>query len=124
MAKIRDIIATQFVPEEGYTLEGMKDLKEIVEKVKQVDDGVNNLIVPLLKDTISDSDRHNERLSNSNRTLAIVILVISVLSMALFVYQNNRYAEILSKYDFGDTVYQSTSDDSNINSGINITKYK
>lgn len=105
-------------------MEGMKDLKEIVEKVKQVDDGVNNLIVPLLKDTISDSDRHNERLSNSNRTLAIVILVISVLAMALFVYQNNRYADILSKYDFGDTVYQSTTDTSEINSGINITKYK
>lgn len=105
-------------------MEGMKDLKEIVEKVKQVDDGVNNLIVPLLKDTISDSDRHNERLSNSNRTLAIVILVISVLAMALFVYQNNRYADILSKYDFGDTVYQSTTDESKITSGINITKYK
>lgn len=102
----------------------MKDLKEIVDKVKQVDDGVNNLIVPLLKDTISDSDRHNERLSNTNRTLAIVILIISVLAMTLFVYQNNRYADILSKYDFGDTVYQSTTDESKIGSGINITKYK
>lgn len=107
-------------------MEQMKDLKEIVDKVKQVDDGVNNLIVPLLKDTISDSDRHNERLSNSNRTLAIVILVISVLAMALFVYQNNRYADILSKYDFGDTsVYQNTSDNSNNSGGgVNITKYK
>ncbi len=105
-------------------MEGMRDLKEIVDQVKKVDDGVNNLIVPLLKDTISDSDRHNERLSNSNRTLAIVILVISVLAMALFVYQNNRYADILSKFDYGDTVYQSTSDESSITSGISITKYK
>lgn len=105
-------------------MEGMRDLKEIADKVKQVDDGVNNLIVPLLKDTISDSDRHNERLSNSNRTLAIVVLIISVLAMALFVYENNRYADLISKYDFGDTVYQSTNDNSNINSGINITKYK
>lgn len=105
-------------------MEGMKDLNEIVDKVKKVDDDVNNLIVPLLKDTIQDSDRHNERLSNSNRTLAIVILVISVLAMALFVYQNNRYADILSKYDFGDTVYQNTSDNSSNSSGVNITKYK
>lgn len=105
-------------------MEQMRDLKEIVDKVKQVDDGVNNLIVPLLKDTISDSDRHNERLSNAVRSLAIVILIITVLAMGLFAYQNNRYADIISRYDFGDTVYQSTSDNSNINSGINITKYK
>lgn len=106
-------------------MDGMKDLKEIVDKVKKVDDGVNNLIVPLLKDTIQDSDRHNERLSNSNRTLAIVVLIISVLAMALFVYQNNKYADIISRYDFGDTVYQNTSENSNNNSGgVNITKYK
>lgn len=106
-------------------MDGMKDLREIVDKVKQVDDGVNNLIVPLLKDTIQDSDRHNERLSNAIRTLAIVILIISVLAMALFVYQNNRYADIISRYDFGDTVYQNTSDNSsNSGGGVNITKYK
>lgn len=99
----------------------MRDLKEIVDKVKQVDDGVNNLIVPLLKDTISDSDRHNERLSTSNRILSVVVLVISILAMVLFTYQNNRYAELISK---GDTVYQSTSDDSTITSGISITKYQ
>lgn len=98
----------------------MRDLEEIVDKVKKVDDGVNNLIVPLLKDTIADSDRHNERLSNSNRTLAIVVLVISILAMILFTYQNNRYAELISK---GDTVYQNASEDSNI-SGISITKYQ
>ena len=104
-------------------MEQMKDLKEIVDKVKQVDDGVNNLIVPLLKDTIADSDRHNERLSNSNRTLAIVVLVISILAMVLFAYQNNRYADFISKLDYGDNVYQSTTDESSISSGINITKY-
>lgn len=98
----------------------MRDLEEIVDKVKKVDDGVNNLIVPLLKDTISDSDRHNERLSNSNRILSVVVLIISILSMLLFAYQNSKYAELIGR---GDTVYQSTSDDSSINSGINITKY-
>lgn len=105
-------------------MDGMRDLKEIVNKVKQVDNGVNNLIVPLLKDTIADSNQHNRRLFVSNACLTIVVLVVSIIAMTLVVYQNNKYTEFLSQYDFGETVYQETSDNSSIGSGINITKYK
>lgn len=105
-------------------MEGMRDLKEIANKVKKVDDGVNNLIVPLLKDTIADSNQHNHRLFVSNACLTIVVLVISIIAMTLVVYQNNKYTEMLSQYDFGETIYQETNDNSNIGSGINITKYK
>jgi peptidoglycan biosynthesis protein MviN/MurJ (putative lipid II flippase) len=100
----------------------MKDLAEIVDKVKGVEDGVNNLVVPLLKDTIADSNRHNKRLFISNVVLIIVTLVISIASMIIIAYENNRYADFLSQYDFSSEVYQETNDSSNINDGIRIMK--
>lgn len=101
----------------------MKDLREIVDKVQKVDDGVNSLIIPLLKDTIADSNRHNKRLFISNIILAIVILVISITAMILTVYQNNKYADFLSQFEFeSETIYQDTNDYSDINSGIVINK--
>lgn len=104
-------------------MEGMRDLEEIVEKVQKVDDGVNSLIVPLLKDTIADSNRHNKRLFISNIILTIVILVIAVTSMILVAYQNKQYADFLSQFEFeSETIYQETNDNSDINDGIRIMK--
>lgn len=101
----------------------MTNLNDVVEKVKQVDDGVNNLIVPLLKDTITDSNAHNKRLFISNIALIIVILVVGISAMILSAYQNNRYVDFLSQFDVkSETVYQSTNDNSDINSGIRIMK--
>jgi len=94
----------------------MKDLKEVVEKVQQVDDGVNNLIIPLLKDTIADSNRHNKRLFILNIILSISILAIAIFSQLLVAYQNTKYAEFLSQFEFESEVYQDfdTSDSSQI----------
>ena len=100
----------------------MKDLKEIVEQVKGVDEGINNLIVPLLKDTIADGNRHNKRLFILNVILVISMLIISIYSQFLVMEQNKKYADFLSQFEFEETVYQETSDNSSINSGINITK--
>lgn len=100
----------------------MKDLSEVVEKVKGVEDGVANLIVPILKDTIQDANEHNRRLFIMNVILAVALLVVSLGAMFLVAYQNERYAEFLSQFEFEETVYQGTSDNSNINSGINISK--
>lgn len=101
----------------------MKDLDEVVEKVKNVEDGVTNLIVPLLKDTIADSNKHNKRLFISNVVLIIVCLAISLSAMILVAYQNDRYAEFLEQFEFeSETVYQTTNDNSDINSGIKIMK--
>jgi len=100
----------------------MKDLNEIVDKVKGVEDGVNNLIVPLLKDTIQDTNKHNKRLFISNVVLIIVILVISTTSMILIACENNKYADFLSQFEFESEVYQETNDNSNINDGIRIMK--
>lgn len=100
----------------------MKDLEEVVEKVKGVEDSVANLIVPILKDTIKDTNQHNKRLFIMNIVLAIALLLVSIGAMILVAIQNQKYADFLSQFEFEETVYQETSDNSNINSGINITK--
>lgn len=101
----------------------MKDLKEIVEQVKGVDEGINNLIVPLLKDTIADGNRHNKRLFILNVILVISMLIISIYSQFLVMEQNKKYADFLSQFEFeSDTIYQSTNDNSDINDGIRIMK--
>lgn len=98
----------------------MKDLREIVEKVQQVDTGVNNLIVPLLKDTIADSNRHNKRLFILNVILSISILIIAVISQVLVAYQNKKYAEFLSQFEFETSIYQDFDTD-NESSIVNPT---
>ena len=100
----------------------MKDLQEVVDQVKGVDAGINNLIVPLLKDTIEDGNRHNKRLFILCMVLAVALLLVSIYSQYLVMKQNEKYAEFLSQFEFEETVYQETSDNSSINSGINITK--
>ena len=100
----------------------MKDLNEVVEQVKGVDQGINNLIIPLLKDTIEDGNRHNKRLFILNVILAISLLVVSIYSQFLVMEQNKKYAEFLSQFEFEETVYQETADSSTINDGIRIMK--
>ena len=102
----------------------MRDLNEVVEKVKDVEDGVTNLIVPILKDTIADSNRHNKRLFISNIVLTLAMLFISISALILTVYQNNKYADFLSQFEFeSETVYQDADEFSNnVNSGITINK--
>ena len=102
----------------------MKDLEEVVEKVKGVEDNVNNLVIPILKDTIQDGNRHNKRLFILNMVLAISILIISIFSQILVTFQNEHYADFLSQFEFeGETtLIQNTDDYSAINSGINYNK--
>ena len=101
----------------------MQDLDEVAEKIKGVEDGVTNIIVPILKDTIKDSNLHNKRLFISNIALIILIFVVAIIAMVLSVYQNNKYVEFLSQFEFDkDTVIQSTNDYSNINDGIRFIK--
>lgn len=103
----------------------MTELNEVAEKVRQVDDGVNNIIVPLLKDTIEDSNRHNKRLFVLNVLLTISMLVVAIISLVLVMIQNQKYAEFLSQFEFegeSNTIYQSTNDYSDINDGIKVIK--
>ena len=78
----------------------MQDLDEVAEKIKGVEDGVTNIIVPILKDTIKDSNLHNKRLFISNIALIVLIFIVAIIAMILSVYQNNRYADFLSQFEF------------------------
>ena len=100
----------------------MQDLEEVAEKIKGVEDGVTNIIVPILKDTIKDSNLHNKRLFISNIALIVLIFIVAIIAMILSVYQNNRYVEFMSQFDASETIYQETKDNSSITRGINITK--
>lgn len=102
----------------------MKELNEIVDKVKGVDDGINNLIVPLLKDTIADNNKDKKRMFIAIVLLIIAIVIISLYSQFLVMKQNEKYAEFLSQFEFeGDnTITQFTDDYSGINSDITIGK--
>lgn len=98
----------------------MKDLTEVVQKVKGVEDGVTNLIIPILKDTIADSNKHNKRLFISNIVLTLMLLVVTISAMIMITYQNNKQAEFLSQFEFESEVYQDfdTSDNSVIHNPI------
>ena len=98
----------------------MKDLQEVVDKVKGVEDGVTNLIIPILKDTINDGNTHNKRSHIINIILSICLAVVSITSMFIISKQNEKYAEFLSQFEFETEVIQDTDDYSTINSGINI----
>ena len=102
----------------------MKDLNEVVDKVKGVEDGVNNLIIPILKDSIRDGNHHNKRLFVINMMLVLALLIVSIVSMLIITNQNNRYTEFLSQYDFETqtTISQETTDNSSINDGIRFIK--
>lgn len=102
----------------------MKDLEEVVEKVKGVENGVANLIVPILKDTIQDSNQHNKRLFIMNIVLAIALLIVSIGAMVIVAWQNQKYADFLSQFEFeSDTIYQDADDFlNNVNSGITINR--
>lgn len=106
----------------------MKNLEEIADKVKGIESDVNNLIVPLLKDTIADGNRHNQRLYILNILLIVAILIIAIFSQILVAYQNQKYAEFLSQFEFEgeETTYMQDLDsadggDAIINSGINVS---
>lgn len=84
----------------------MKDLNEVVEKVKNVEDGVTNLIIPILKDTIADGNKHNRRLFITNIILTISLLVVSLVSIIIISQQDKKYADFLSQFEFETEIIQ------------------
>lgn len=102
--------------------EGMVNLNEIAEQLKDVENGVNSLIVPMLKDTIKDSNKHNTKLFILAILELIIIVFVTLYSQFLIYKQNTKYQEFLSQFEFESDIHQDTKDNSIINSGINIQK--
>ena len=104
----------------------MKNLNDIAKQIKDVESGVNNMIIPLLKDTISDANMHNRRM------FIIVILCLSIIALlGIFAQceiakQWKQYADFLSQFEIqGDVVQDVDSNNESsavINDGITINK--
>ena len=99
-----------------------EELNEILHQMHDVDNGINNMIVPILKDTINDYKK------TFNKMVIIVILLILGLlavisySQYLIYKQNREYKDFLSQFDFESEIYQDTDNNSTINSGITVNK--
>lgn len=97
-------------------------IDDIAREVKNVNDGVTNMIIPILKDTISDYKTTFKKMF-----IIIILLILGMLgvvgySQYLIAKQNEKFNEFLNQFDFESTIYQETTDNSIINSGINIDK--
>lgn len=107
-------------------MDNMKNLNELVDQIKHVEAGVNNMIVPLLKDTIADTNKHNRRLFVLCIILIIVMFALGIYSQFLVAKQNEKYTEFLSQFEFeSETIYTQDLDatdggDAIINSGITV----
>ena len=95
------------------------NLNEVVNKIKGVENGIGEILVPLLKDTIQDYKK------TSNKMFIIIILLITMLagtigySLHLIYRQNIKYQEFLSQFDFSSEVTQDIDADDNSNAAIN-----
>ena len=84
-----------------------RNLNEVVNQIKGVENGIEGIIIPLLKDTISDYKK------TANKLFIVIIMILVILSgtiiysLNLIYRQNVKYQEFLSQFEFGeDTVYQ------------------
>ena len=106
----------------------MKNLNDLAMQIKNVESGVTNMVVPLLKDTIADMNKHNTRLFVLCIMTIIAMLALGIYSQFLVAKQNEKYTEFLSQFEFeSETIYSQeldTSDGGNaiINSGINVNE--
>ena len=101
-----------------------KNLSNIVEQMKGVDDNINKTIIPLLKDTISDYKK-----TFAKMIAVIIILIIALIGVVFYSEymiskEAEKYAKFLKQFEFEseEYVYQETDDNSIINDGINIQR--
>lgn len=108
----------------------MKDnkIQDMANKVKQADTNINNILIPLLQDTIADGNRHNKRMFIISIILAVLVLIISTVSITIVYRQTNKYQEFLNQFEFeGDYTYTQDVDAGDgssaiINDGIKINQ--
>lgn len=92
-----------------------KEANDIIKEIKQVDNSLMDVIVPMLKDTIEDY----------RKIVFKLIVVIAFLTAGLILisgYSIYKYNDFLSQFEYDTEVYQDldTTDNStlNVNSGI------
>ena len=109
-------------------IKDMKNLNDIAKQIKDVESGVNNMIIPLLKDTISDANNHNKRMFIIVIICLIIIALLGVFAQLEIAKQSKDYADFLSQFEFetvgdiGQTINADNGSNATINDGINIHK--
>lgn len=103
------------------------NLQEIMEKLQRVENGMNESVITILKDTIKDSNKHNTKLFIFAIAELAVILITIIASLLIMSKQNQRYEDFLTQFEYADeTVYQDVDagdySSSIINDGIKIDK--
>lgn len=102
------------------------NLNDILNQIKGVQTGINDMIVPMLKDTIDDYKKTFNKM-----VVIIVILIFGLLgtigySQYLIYKQNDKYNDFLSQFEFETEYIQEIDADGNssgtIYDGININK--
>lgn len=100
-----------------------KSVNEIVKEIKQIDNNVTNIIVPMLKDTIEDYRKIVFRLIFVIVLLIIGIVGLGVASQIIISNQIDKYNDFLSQSEYEGEIYQDLDTgeggDAIINSGIN-----
>ena len=97
-----------------------KKAKQIIDEVKNIDNNVTSIIVPLLKDTIEDYRKIVFKL-----VIVIILMIFGIIGISIYgIYQ---YNDFLSQFEYeSDEVYQTidSGDGSNstINDGITVTE--
>lgn len=91
-------------------MENKESLQDILNQVKEVDNGINSMIIPILKDTIKDGNRHNNRLFIFAMAELVVLLVTVIISIFLIYRQNIKYQEFLNQFEFGMEEYSYSQD--------------
>lgn len=114
-----------------------KNVEDIIKEIKQVDNNVGGILVPMLKDTITDYRKIVFKL-----IAVIIILIISITGITVYSHiviskqqdkfntfskeMLNKYNDFLSQFKFeSEEITQSstaTDGDSVVNDGIKINK--
>lgn len=105
-----------------------KNVENIINEIKGIDNNVTNIIVPMLKDTVQDYRKIVFKLIFVIVFLIIGIVGMGVTSQIIISKQIDKYNDFLSQFEYeSDEYYQevTTSDgDSVVNDGINVNTDK
>ena len=99
------------------------NMQDILNQVKNVDIGINNMLIPILQDTIRDGNRHNKRMFISYLIIIIILSILLAISIYFIYKQNTQYQEFLSQFEFESEYIQDfdATDGGNIsNSTIDV----
>lgn len=103
-----------------------KEVNNVIKGIKDIDNNVTGVLVPILKDTVADYRRIVFRL------IIVIVLLIAgligtgVTAQVIISKQIEKYNDFLSQFDYESDEYTyeqdttATDGDSIVNSGINV----